>query len=53
VVTEEAMRKLWQKSQIAALTVAQLRDFCAVKKIPVVGKKADIVERIEAWFEQK
>ena len=53
VVNETEMRALFQKQKIASLTVAQLKDFCTVKKIPVGGKKADIVERIEAWFEQK
>lgn len=53
VVNENHMRTLFQKQKIASLTVAQLKDFCTVKKIPVGGKKAEIVERIEAWFEQK
>lgn len=53
VVSENHMRTLFQKQTIPSLTVAQLKDFCTVKKIPVGGKKAEIVERIEAWFEQK
>jgi len=51
--SEADMRNLWQKQQIAKLTVSQLKDFCAVKSIPITGKKADIVERIEGWFERK
>jgi ATP-dependent DNA helicase 2 subunit 1 len=47
------MRKLMEKNKIASLTVAQLKDFCSMKRLPVGGKKADLVERIEAWFEQK
>ncbi|OAL20797.1 hypothetical protein AYO20_11469 [Fonsecaea nubica] len=50
---EEEIRKLWQKGQLAKLTVAELKDFCATKKIPTGGKKADIVERIEEWLESK
>jgi len=53
VISEEEIRKLWQKGQLAGLTLAQLKDFCGVKKIPVGGKKADIVERIEGWLESK
>jgi ATP-dependent DNA helicase 2 subunit 1 len=53
VVDEGQMRKLFQKQKIQSLTVAQLKDFCSVKKIPVGGKKADLIERIETYFEQK
>ncbi|EXJ83876.1 ATP-dependent DNA helicase 2 subunit 1 [Capronia coronata CBS 617.96] len=52
-VSEEKVRELWQKGQIGHLTVAQLKDFCASKKLPVMGKKADLVERIEGWLESK
>ncbi|KIX09931.1 uncharacterized protein Z518_01012 [Rhinocladiella mackenziei CBS 650.93] len=52
-ISEEEVRKLWQKGQIGSLKVAQLKDFCALKKIQVAGKKADLVERIEGWLESK
>jgi ATP-dependent DNA helicase 2 subunit 1 len=52
-ISETQMRTLFQKQKINSLTVAQLKDFCTVKGIPVGGKKADLVERIEAWFERK
>lgn len=52
-ISEADMRGLCQRQKISTLTVAQLKDFCMVKKIAVGGKKGDIVERIEAWFEQK
>jgi ATP-dependent DNA helicase 2 subunit 1 len=52
-MSEGQMRVLFQKQKLGSLTVAQLKDFCTVKSIPVGGKKADIVERIESWFEQK
>lgn len=52
-ISEEEIRKLWQKGQLGGLTVAQLKEFCGMKKIPVAGKKADIVERIEGWLESK
>ena len=50
---EEQMRALWKKQKVGSLTVAQLKDFCGVKRIPVAGKKADIVGRIDSWFEQR
>lgn len=52
-VSEEEMRKLWQKQRLPTLTVVQLKEFCMAKKIQVTGKKADLVERVEAWFEVK
>ena len=51
--SEEEMRKLWEKQRLAQLTVLQLKDFCTVKKMPVGGKKADLVERVETFFENK
>jgi ATP-dependent DNA helicase 2 subunit 1 len=53
VVSEEEMRKLWEKQQLGKLTVQQLKDWCGVKSLPLGGKKADLVERIEGWFETR
>ena len=50
---EGAMRKLWEKNKLTGLTVSQLKEFAGSKKIQVTGKKADIVERIEQWFESR
>lgn len=52
-IDEMEIRSLWQKGQLSKLTVAELKDFCASKKIPVSGKKADIVEKLESWLESK
>ena len=52
IISEAQMRGLYQSQKINSLTVPQLKDFCTIKKIPVGGKKADIVERIESWFER-
>jgi ATP-dependent DNA helicase 2 subunit 1 len=52
-ISEEHMRRLWQQNALASLTVPQLKDFCNAKKLIGGGKKADIVERIEGWFEEK
>ena len=53
VLGEDEMRKLWEKQRLAQLTVVQLKDFCTVKKLPVAGKKQDLVERVEGYFENK
>ena len=53
VVSEQQMRKLWEKQQVGKLTVQQLKDFCTAKSVPVNGRKADLVERIEGWFETR
>jgi ATP-dependent DNA helicase 2 subunit 1 len=52
-ISQEYMRRLWQQNTIASLTVPQLKDFCNAKKLMTGGKKAEIVERIEGWFEEK
>jgi ATP-dependent DNA helicase 2 subunit 1 len=52
-VSEEEMRRLWQRQMLPSLTVVQLKEFCLSKKMNVGGKKADLVERVEAWFEVK
>ncbi|EXJ79897.1 ATP-dependent DNA helicase 2 subunit 1 [Capronia epimyces CBS 606.96] len=51
--SEEKIRELWQQGRIGQLNVAQLKTFCASKKISTAGKKADIVDRIEEWLESK
>lgn len=35
------------------LTMPILKDFLTSQKLPTSGKKADLVERIEEFFEQK
>ena len=52
-LNEVEIRQLWQAGTLAKLTVAELKDFAAMKKIPVTGKKADIVDKIEGWLESK
>lgn len=52
-MAEEDARKLYETGKLSSLTVNQLKDFAAAKKILTSGRKADLVERIEAWFESK
>jgi ATP-dependent DNA helicase 2 subunit 1 len=53
IISEEEMRKLWEKQQVGKLTVQQLKDWCGVKSMPLSGKKSELVERIEGWFETR
>ena len=53
VPDDAEMRKLWEKGQMAKMTVAQLKDWLAGKKLPGLGKKAELVERVEGWFESR
>ena len=47
------MRELWRKGKVGSLTVARLKDWCTIKGLNLGGKKADLVERIEGWFETR
>ena len=47
------MKKLFERGQLSQLTVQVLKDWCTAKRLPISGKKAEIVERIEGWFETK
>jgi ATP-dependent DNA helicase 2 subunit 1 len=51
--TEEDMREKFNKGTIDKLTLPLLKGFCQAKKLPVTGKKADFVERINEYFETK
>lgn len=37
---------------ITKMTVAQLKDFLGAKGLSIAGKKADLIERVEAWVEE-
>ena len=51
--TEEDMRASFEKGKLDKLTVAVLKGFCQFKKLPTSGKKSDLVERINGYFESK
>lgn len=53
VTSEAEVRKLWQRGAIASLTVSQLKAFLDSKKMAMTGRKSELVDRIEAWFEKK
>lgn len=47
------MKRHFEKNTIAKLTVASLKSWLGSKGLSVVGKKADLVERTEAFYEAK
>lgn len=47
------VRKLWEKGQVSKMTVPHLKDWLGTKKLSVAGKKADLVEHVEGWFESR
>ena len=54
VMSDEDMRKQYEKGQLNKLTVPVLKHFATSKGISVSGaKKADLVDKLEVWFEQK
>ncbi|KAJ9653778.1 ATP-dependent DNA helicase II subunit 1 [Neophaeococcomyces mojaviensis] len=52
-LSEEEVRKMYEKGNLSKLTVTQLKDFARSKKLATDGLKAVIVERIETWFESR
>ncbi|KAK2781999.1 ATP-dependent DNA helicase II subunit 1 [Emmonsiellopsis sp. PD_33] len=43
----------YEKRALNKLTVAVLKDFLQAQGLPAVGKKADLIEKVEEYFEQK
>ena len=52
-VTDEVMKKAFEKQSLGKMSVLQLKTWLQRKSISVAGKKADLVERAEQYFEQK
>lgn len=52
-IDDSGMRKHFDKNTVAKLTVAVLREWLGAKGQSIVGRKADLVERVEAFFENK
>jgi ATP-dependent DNA helicase 2 subunit 1 len=53
VPVDGEIRKLWEKGQISKMTVPNLKEWLGSKKLPISGKKGDLVERVEGWFESR
>ena len=50
-VDDDAMRKAVKGNEVEKLTVGQLKGWLSKKKMSVAGKKSELVERVEGWFE--
>jgi ATP-dependent DNA helicase 2 subunit 1 len=49
----EEMREKFEKNIIDKLTVGVLKDWCSGRGLSPIGKKADLVERVQEYFENK
>ncbi|KAI9794128.1 MAG: hypothetical protein M1833_000440 [Piccolia ochrophora] len=53
VPTDGEMRLHYQQRTLNKLTMTTLKAFLATKSQSTSGKKADLLDRIEGWFETK
>lgn len=49
----EEMRERFEKNSIDKLTIAVLKEWCAGRSLATTGKKAELVERVQEYFESK
>jgi ATP-dependent DNA helicase 2 subunit 1 len=47
------MKAAFEKDDVSKFTVPILKEWAQKKNIPIHGKKNDIVERIQEYFENK
>ena len=52
-LSDGEMKKAYEKGTVKKLTVAILREWMGGKGIDTRGKKDELVERVEGWFERK
>lgn len=52
-MTVEKMREVFENNGFEKLTMAVMKQWCAGRSLPTTGKKADIMERIQEYFENK
>jgi len=50
-VQDEEMRRAHEREQVQKFTVVQLKSWLASKGLEVGGKKGDLVDRVDKWFE--
>ena len=48
---DDEMRRAYEKGQVNKFTVVQLKGWLLEKRLEGNGKKADLVERVEEWFD--
>ncbi|KAK8231833.1 SPOC like C-terminal domain-containing protein [Phyllosticta capitalensis] len=52
-VDDAEMKKAWENGTLHKLTIPKLKEWAHSKHFTVAGKKAEIIERIEEYFENK
>lgn len=52
-VSDDEMRRHFQKNSIAKLTVPDLKAWMSSKGLKPTGKKQDLVDQVQVWFETK
>jgi ATP-dependent DNA helicase 2 subunit 1 len=52
-MTDQQMAELNDRGQLTKQSVAALKDFLKSKKLPVAGKKAELVDRVQEYLESK
>jgi len=50
-VQDEGMRRAHEREQVQKFTVVQLKSWLASKGLETGGKKGDLVDRVDKWFE--
>ncbi|KAH0537587.1 ATP-dependent DNA helicase II subunit 1 [Glutinoglossum americanum] len=53
LLDDEAMRTHWKKNTVDKLTVPALKNWMESKNLTISGKKLDLVERVDEYFESK
>lgn len=51
VIDDASMKKLFDKNDVKKLTVAELKPWLSSKGLDAVGKKAELVDRVEGFLE--
>jgi len=46
------LKAAFEQDTLKKMTVAELKDVLASKGVSAVGKKADLVEKLEQWIEE-
>jgi ATP-dependent DNA helicase 2 subunit 1 len=52
-INDEHMKKLYKSRQVDTLKVSELKEWLKAKGIETSGRKADLVERVDAFWEDK
>jgi ATP-dependent DNA helicase 2 subunit 1 len=52
-VSDDAIKKAFVSDALGRFTVPVLKEWAERKHIPIHGRKAELVERIQAYFESK